>query len=68
MINQIKKEVAALKGKNIKIEVDVGRNKTDIYDGYILDLYDNIWTFKTDVDVKSFSYNDILTRSVILSL
>lgn len=68
MIKEIKKEVKALKGKNIKIEVDIGRNKTDIYEGYILDLYDNVWTFKTSVDVKSFSYNDILTKNVILSL
>lgn len=68
MINEIKKELETLKGKKLKLKVDVGRNKIEKYIGYIDKTYQNIWTFKTDEDLKSFSYNDILIRQVIISL
>lgn len=67
MLSEIKKELELLKGKKIKLLVDVGRNKSEVYEGYILDTYKNIWTFKTLVDVKSFGYNDILIKQVIIS-
>ncbi len=67
MIQEIKKSVSLLKGKKIKISVDVGRNKNEIYEGYIESVYNNIWTFKTSIDVKSFGYNDILIGNVVIS-
>lgn len=67
MIQEIKKSVSLLKGKKIKIYVDVGRNKNEIYEGYIESVYNNIWTFKTSIDVKSFGYNDILIGNVVIS-
>lgn len=67
MISDIKKEIESLKGKKIKVWVDVGRNKSETYEGFVLDTYKNIWTFKTETDVKSFSYSDILINSVVLS-
>mgnify|MGYP001725932066 FL=1 len=57
----------SLKGKKIKVWVDIGRNKSETYEGFVLDTYKNIWTFKTKTDVKSFSYSDILINSVVLS-
>lgn len=62
-----KKENRVFKGKKIKVWVDVGRNKSETYEGFVLDTYKNIWTFKTETDVKSFSYSDILINSVVLS-
>ena len=67
MISDIKKKIESLKGKKIKVWVDVGRNKSEIYEGFVLDTYKNIWTFKTETDIKSFSYSDILINSVVLS-
>ncbi len=67
MINDIKNKIESLKGKKIKVWVDVGRNKSETYEGFVLDTYKNIWTFKTETDVKSFSYSDILINSVVLS-
>lgn len=64
MIKEIKKRLEKIKGRSIKISVDVGRNKRENYEGMILETYQNIWTFKTSVDIKSFGYNDILTNSV----
>ena len=67
MIGEIKKKIESLKGKKIKVWVDVGRNKSETYEGFVVDTYKNIWTFKTKTDVKSFSYSDILINSVVLS-
>lgn len=67
MIIDIKEKLESLKGKKIKILVDVGRNKNEEYEGFVLNTYKNIWTFKTDIDIKSFCYSDILTDAVIIS-
>lgn len=67
MIGDIKKKIESLKGKKIKVWVDVGRNKSETYEGFVLDTYKNIWTFRTETDIKSFSYSDILINSVVLS-
>jgi uncharacterized protein Veg len=67
LIGEIKKKIESLKGNKIKVWVDIGRNKSETYEGFVLDTYKNIWTFKTKTDVKSFSYSDILINSVVLS-
>ncbi len=67
MLSEIRKKIEGLKGKKIKLCVDIGRNKNEIYEGYVLDTYKNIWTFKTETDVKSFGYSDILINSVVIS-
>ena len=67
MISDIKKKIESLKGKKIKVWVDVGRNKSETYEGFVLDTYKNIWTFRTETDIKSFSYSDIVINSVVLS-
>ncbi len=67
MISEIKKYIKEIKGKKVKLKIDVGRNKEEAYIGVIGDAYSNIWTFKTGSLVKSFSYSDILTRQVIIS-
>lgn len=67
MIDKIKSQIENLKGKNLKIKVDVGRNKCEEYEGKITDTYKKVWLFKTKNDIKSFSYTDILIKTVIIS-
>ncbi len=67
MINEIRKDVELLKGKKVSVYVDVGRNKSEIYEGKVLETYKNIWTLKTNKDIKSFGYSDILINSVIIN-
>lgn len=67
MKQKIREKLESLRGKKLKIMVDVGRNKNEVYEGFIDKLYNNVWTFKTKSDIKSFSYVDILIKSVILS-
>lgn len=67
MLSEIKKKIANLKGQKITIWVDIGRNKSETYEGFVLNTYKNIWTFKTETDIKSFGYTDILINSVVIS-
>ena len=67
MLERIKNDLQKLKGKKIKIFVDIGRNKVEEYQGVILNTYNSVWTFKTDTDIKSFGYNDILIKTVTIS-
>ena len=67
MIKEIKKKLLSLKGKKVKVWVDIGRNKSETYDGIIKEVYNNIWILETENDVKSFSYSDILINNVIIS-
>lgn len=66
MINQIKEDLNKIKNKRIKICVDVGRNKREEYYGFVDKLYNRVWTFKTQNEIKSFSYNDVLIKTVII--
>ncbi len=67
MINEIRNKVAGFKGKKVKIYVDVGRNKSEVYEGIILNTYKNVWTLKTSTDIKSFGYSDVLINAVVIS-
>ncbi len=67
MLDEIKKNITLLKGKKIKVYVDIGRNKNEMYEGVILNTYQNIWTLKTKTDIKSFGYKDVLINNVVIS-
>ena len=67
MLEEIKKNIKLLKGKKIKVYGDIGRNKNEMYEGVILNTYQNIWTLKTKTDIKSFGYKDVLINNVVIS-
>ena len=51
----------------LKILVFLGRNKYEYYEGLIDKMYDNIFTIKTETGIKSFSYSDIATKTIVIS-
>ena len=52
-------------GKKIKIIYYGSRNKREIYEGFILKLYQNVFVVKLlSGDIKCFSYIDVLTKTV----
>lgn len=67
MIDEIKQSIAKLKGKKIKIIVDIGRNKVEIYEGIVTSVYNNVWVVTTKNDIKCFGYSDILINNVKIS-
>lgn len=66
-INKIKLKLKELIHEKLKIKVYIGRNKYEYYEGIIDKLYDNIFTLKTNKGIKSFSYSDIATKTIVLS-
>lgn len=65
MIDKIKKELNDHLGKKVIIKYNLGRNKFEEYDVVIDTLYDHVFTVKLDDKfVKSFSYSDIITKTI----
>ena len=66
-IEKIKDKIKELVGKKIKIKVNIGRNKHEYYEGVIEKMHTNLFVVKTNIGIKSFTYTDVLTKSVILT-
>lgn len=63
---QIKEQLHQYLGENVTIRYNLGRNKYEQYRVKIKELYNNIFLVQTDIDnqIKSFSYNDIITKTI----
>ncbi len=63
-----KKRVELLRGRMIKIKVNIGRNRFTYYDGTIDQLHPNVFTVKTQLygteRTLSFTYVDVLSKIV----
>lgn len=61
---EVKTEIASLLGKDVKISINRGRNRSEKYDGTILFAYPNVFVFKVKnndlVKSLSISYNDLI--------
>ena len=66
-INIIKTKLKEYINQKLKIKVFIGRNKYEYYEGIIERMYDNIFTIKTEARLKSFSYSDIATKTIVIS-
>ena len=66
-IKNIKKYLRTKIGSNIVVIYYGSRNRKERYDGYIWRLYRNVFTIKLkNNEMKCFSYNDILTKTIKL--
>ena len=65
---EVKQKVMGLKGKDINLAVNKGRNKIVKLRAIITEVYPSMFvitpTTKVDLDRKSYSYNDILCGDV----
>ena len=66
-INKIKEEIFKLKDEKLKIKVIMRRNKFEYFEWKIKSFHSNIFTVETNKGLKSFTYSDIATKSVIIS-
>ena len=67
-IEKIRREVTDMIGKKVLAKVDIGRNKYEYIEGIILEAYPYLFTIKTNNEVKSFSYSDVLTKNIIFKI
>lgn len=74
-INKVRRVVANHIGSKVKVIANKGRHKVDITEGVISEIYPSIFLVEVEgglEDTKhhmlSFSYTDVLTKDVRLSL
>lgn len=64
-ISKTKRLVKDMTGLKIKLKVNRGRNKIELMEGAVESVYPRIFTFrKTDGELNSFSYSDILSNNI----
>ena len=65
MIRQIREKLSDYIGENVVIEYNLGRNKYEKYNVVIKELYENIFIVEVNNCIKkSFSYTDVLTKTI----
>ncbi|MBQ4634743.1 MAG: Veg family protein [Bacilli bacterium] len=67
-VQTVRENLNELKGKNITIQYNLGRNKYESYEVVIKELYDYIFTVQLNnesyLETKSFSYADIISKTI----
>lgn len=61
---EIKKDLGEHLGSEVKIKYNLGRNKYEDYKATIKELYDYVFIVENSTGVKSFSYSDIMTKTI----
>lgn len=63
-IQKVKDELNSHIGKTVKIKQNLGRNKYETYEAKIKELYNNIFVVENENHIKSFTYIDIITKTI----
>ena len=56
-----------MKDKNLKIKINLGRNKYEYLEGKIDKIHKNLFTVNTNKGIRTISYSDIVTKAVIIT-
>lgn len=65
-IQKIKENISDNLGNKVRIKFNIGRNKHEEFDAIIKELYNFIFIVQTETENKSFTYSDVLTKTVEL--
>ena len=63
-ISKVKKDLLEHLGEIVSIKYNLGRNKYEEYEAIIKELYDYVFLVECDSVVKSFSYTDVITKTI----
>ena len=67
-IETVKEQLTNHIGKQATIKYNLGRNKYEKYDGIIKEIYSHIFLVeverKSTKMIKSFSYSDVITKTI----
>lgn len=67
-IADVKRKIAELKGKNLSVSVNRGRNRITRLNGVIVDTFPSVFTFRAAAgDLVSFSYSDVICGDIRFS-
>jgi len=63
-IEKVKEKLLPYIGKEVVIHYNLGRNKFENYHVIIKELYDYTFLVQDHIRVKSFSYSDVITKTI----
>ncbi len=64
-INEVKRDIEGLKGRNLSLSINKGRKKITKLSGEIIDLFPSVFTFRAAAgDIVSFSYSDVICGDI----
>ena len=67
-LDEIKTKLNNYVGKSVLIKYNLGRNKYEEYEAKIKELYNNVFLVELENNInkelKSFSYNDVITKTI----
>ena len=67
-LDEIKTKLNNYVGKSVLIKCNLGRNKYEEYEAKIKELYNNVFLVELEnninKEIKSFSYNDVITKTI----
>lgn len=67
-IADVKRKISELKGKNLSVSVNRGRNRITRLNGVIVDTFPSVFTFRAAAgDLVSFSYSDVICGDIRFS-
>lgn len=67
-LDDIKKKINELKGRDVQMRINRGRKKIESLTATIKDVYPSVFTIKTnDEKLQTFSYFDVMCGNVVLS-
>lgn len=65
-VEEVKRKIAELKGKDLSVAVNRGRKKITRMSGVIVDLFPSVFTFRAAAgDIVSFSYSDVICGDIV---
>lgn len=65
-IEKIKENLNENLGNKVRITFNVGRNKIEEFEAILKETYRFIFVVETETENKSFTYSDVLTKTVEL--
>ncbi len=68
-LEQIKKRIAELKGKDIQMSINRGRKRFETISAVIESIYPSVFTVKTQTGMttQTFSYFDVMCGDVVIN-
>ena len=66
-IEKIKENLTENLGNKVKITFNIGRNKIEEFEAVLKETYRFIFVVETEHENKSFTYSDVLTKTVELN-
>ena len=61
---EVKKNLGEHIGKKVSINYNLGRNKFENYHATIKELYDNVFVVESEHGIKSFTYSDVVIKTI----